>query len=79
MCRVMQGVELRAGVRLGSLIPREARDQVNAAMHQHGVDFDISQIKPENVEELIEQLGDLTVDVDAGDKEDSAKVRIFCE
>jgi hypothetical protein len=66
---------LRAGVKLGTLIPPHARDKVNEAMHQHGVEFDLNQLKPENVEELIEQLNDLTVDVDQGRN----KVRVFCE
>lgn len=66
---------LRAGVRLGALMPAPARDQVNAAMRENGVPFDISQLRPENLEELVEQLNDLTVDVD---KEDT-KVRVFCE
>jgi hypothetical protein len=66
---------LRAGVRLGALMPREARDRANAAMREKGIDFDLSQIKPENLEELIEQLKDLEVNVD----EDRAKVRVFCE
>jgi len=66
---------LRAGVRLGALMPREARDRANAAMREKGIDFDINQIKPENLEELIEQLNDLEVNVD----EDRAKVRVFCE
>jgi len=66
---------LRAGVKLTSLIPAQARDQVNVAMRQHGVNFDLNQLKPENLEELIDQLNDLTVDVDNRD----AQVRIFCE
>lgn len=66
---------LRAGVRLSNLIPDQARDQVNAAMREHGVNLDLNQIKPENIEELIEQLGDLTIDVD----DQHSKVRIFCE
>jgi membrane peptidoglycan carboxypeptidase len=66
---------LRAGVKLTSLIPAQARDQVNQAMRQHGVNFDLGQLKPENLEELIDQLNDLTVDVDNKD----AQVRVFCE
>jgi hypothetical protein len=66
---------LRAGVRLSSLIPARARDQVNAAMAREGIDFDINQLKPENLEDLIDQLGDFTVDVDT----DDAKVRVYCE
>ncbi len=66
---------LRAGVRLSALIPPRARDEVNAAMAREGIPFDINQLKPENLEDLIEHLGDMTVDVDSGD----AKVRVFCE
>lgn len=66
---------LRAGVRLSSVIPAQARDKVNAAMAQQGVALDLNQLKPENLEALVEQLGDLTVDVD----QERTKVRIFCE
>jgi hypothetical protein len=66
---------LRAGVRLSSLIPPKARDEVNAHMRENGIPFDINQLKPENLEELVDQLGELTVDVD----QERTKVRIFCE
>jgi hypothetical protein len=66
---------LRAGVRLASLIPPQARTRVNEAMQERGVTIDLTQIKPENLEELIDQLGEMTVDVD----NDDVKVRVFCE
>jgi hypothetical protein len=66
---------LRAGVRLGALIPAQAREQVNAALRENGIPLDVSQIRPDNLERLIEQLGDFNVDVDDG----HAKVRVFCE
>ncbi len=66
---------LRAGVRLASLIPPQARARVNEAMLERGVTIDLTQIKPENLEELIDQLGDMTVDVDNED----VRVRVFCE
>src|SRR4051812_27595358 len=66
---------LRAGVRLSSLIPPKARDEVNAAMAKEGIPFDINQLKPENLEDLVDQLGELTVDVD----QEKTKARIFCE
>ena len=37
--------------------------------------FDIGQLKPENLEDLIAHLEDFSVDVDAQD----AKVRVYCE
>ena len=69
---------LRAGVRLASLIPAQAHRQFDEAMSRHGVPFTLSQIKPENLEELIDHLEDLTVDVDTTD-EGKTKVRVFCE
>lgn len=67
---------LRAGVRLASLIPPQAQDEVNDALRVRGVALDLSQIKPENIDELIDQLGELTVNVD---QEQKLKVRVFCE
>ena len=66
---------LRAGVKLTSIIPAQARMKVNDALHQQGIDLDLSELKPENLEDLIYQLKELTVDID--DK--SSKVRVFCE
>lgn len=66
---------LRAGVRLTSLIPPAARDEVNAEMRKHGVNFDVNTLKPENLEALVEQLADLEVNVD----QEKTKVRVFCE
>jgi hypothetical protein len=68
---------LRAGVRLASLIPPQAQEKVNAELRKNGMDFDVSQIKPENINELIDQLQDLSIDIDH--EEDDVKIRIFCE
>lgn len=69
---------LRAGVRLAGLIPAQAHAQLDQAFSQHGVPVTLSQIKPENLEELIDHLDDLTVDVDGKDG-NPMKVRVFCE
>ncbi len=68
---------LRAGVRLASLIPSVAQDRVNQALREQGMDFDVSQIKPENLNELIDQLQDLSVDIDQ--QQDDVKIRVFTE
>jgi membrane peptidoglycan carboxypeptidase len=66
---------LRAGVKLASLIPPQAQIYVNDALREKGLTLDLSQLKPENLEELIDGLSDMTVDV--VDKD--AKVAVFCE
>lgn len=66
---------LRAGVRLAAIIPPQARDQINAELARNGMPFDINQIRPENLGDLVDQLNDLQVDVD----QERTKVRVFCE
>jgi len=66
---------LRAGVRLASFIPAQAQNRVNDALREQGIQLDLSQLKPENLEELVNQISELTVDVD----DDDTKVRVFCE
>jgi hypothetical protein len=68
---------LRAGVKLANFLPPKARTQVNDALREKGVDFDLNQIKPENLDELIEQLTDTVIDIDHD--RGRAKVKMFCE
>jgi hypothetical protein len=70
---------LRAGVRLASLIPAQAHDHLDQALSQHGIPLTLSQIKAENLEELIDHLDDLTVDVAASEHHGSVKVKVFSE
>jgi hypothetical protein len=66
---------LRAGVRLAALIPPQALAKVNTELDRSGVPFDLTQLKPEQLEDLIDQLDEMTLEVDQPD----AKVRVFCE
>jgi hypothetical protein len=66
---------LRAGVRLAALIPPQALTQANAELNRSGVPLDLTQLDPEHLEALVEQLDEVTVEVDQPD----AKVRVFCE
>lgn len=66
---------LRAGVKLASVIPPLAQAHLDEALRQKGVTINLAGLKPENLEEVVEGLSDMTVDVD----DDKAKVRVFCE
>jgi hypothetical protein len=66
---------LRAGVRLASLIPPQALAKLNAELDKSGVPIDLTELKPQHIEELIEHLGEVLVDVDEPD----TKVQVFCE
>lgn len=67
---------IRAGMRLTALLPAGLHDQINKALKENGMDFDISKVKADNLEELVENLAELTVDVASGNGD---KVRIYCE
>jgi len=67
---------IRAGMKFTSLLPPEARDKVNGALHEKGIDFDMRNLKPEDMEELLEALSDLEVDVAGSDGE---TVKVFVE
>ena len=66
---------IRAGMKLTSLIPSEAADKVNTALKDKGIEFDLRNIKTEDIEQLIEALSDLEVDVESGKE----KVRVYVE
>jgi len=65
---------IRAGLKWASFIPRDARHKVNAAMQEKGLDLDFDRITPQDLEEILVHLNDLTVEV-----EGKEKVRVFCE
>ncbi|KAB8164155.1 hypothetical protein FH609_013105 [Streptomyces sp. 3MP-14] len=66
---------LRAGVRLTSLIPPQALARVNAELDRSGVPIDLTQLKQQDIEDLIEHLADVDIDID----DPEATVRVFCE
>ena len=65
---------IRAGLKFAAFIPREAHDKINQAFREKGMDIDLARITPQDLEEIVANLDDMTVEVDGRDK-----VRIFCE
>jgi len=66
---------LRAGVKLGALIPISAHERVDDAMNRHGIHFDWKNLDDAAIDGLIDSLADLQVDADGKDHE----VRIRAE
>jgi hypothetical protein len=66
---------LRAGVKLASLIPVVAKDKINQALSEHGMKFDVDSLKPENLQEIIDAMEDMTVDINGGEE----TVKVYCE
>ena len=66
---------IRAGIKLTSLIPASATEQVNQTLRSKGINMDIRDIKAEDLEQLVDALSDLEVDVGSGKE----KVRVYVE
>jgi hypothetical protein len=66
---------IRSGMKFTSLLPSEARDKVTDALHEKGIDLDMRNMKPEDLEEIISALDDLEVNV----VNDEEVVRVFVE
>lgn len=66
---------LRTGLKLTSLIPPQAMEQINTSMSDAGISFDLNNIKPEDIEDIIQNLREMEVNVSS---KDGDKIRVFC-
>ena len=66
---------IRSGMKFTSLLPTEARYKVTDALQEKGINFDMRNMKPEDIEELIDALSDLEVNVVSGKE----VVKVFVE
>jgi hypothetical protein len=66
---------VRSGLKLTSLIPPQAMDQINDSMSEKGMSIDFSNLKPEDIDELVEALREMEINVDSTNGD---KVRVYC-
>ncbi|MHB1345030.1 MAG: SHOCT-like domain-containing protein, partial [Thermoleophilia bacterium] len=65
----------RAGLRLTSLIPPQAMAEIDRHMDERGVSMDFANLRPADIEDLIDGLTETEVNVDS---KNGDKVRVFC-
>jgi len=65
---------VRSGLKLTSLIPPQAMDQINTSMAEHGMSVDFTNMKPEDIDELIKALREMEISVDSANGD---KVRVY--
>jgi hypothetical protein len=66
---------VRSGLKLTSLIPPLAMDQINKSMSEHGMSVDFNNFKPDDIDELIESLREMEINVDG---KNGDVVRVYC-
>ena len=67
---------VRSGLKLTSLIPPQAMDEINDKMSEHGMSIDFTNMKPEDIDELVEALREMEVNVQS---KDGDNVRVWAE
>lgn len=67
---------IRTGIKLTSLIPPQAFDHIDGVLKDKGIQFDVRNIKKEDLNELIDALSDMEIDVESGHGEN---VKVFVE
>jgi len=65
---------IRSGLKWASFIPKETKKKVTEALQEKGIEIDLSSMTSDDLEELIENFNDLTVNV-----EGKETIKIFCE
>ena len=65
---------MRAGLKLTSLIPPQAMEQIDKTMAEKGMSFDLKNLKPEDLEDIVESLREMEVNIDSADGDN---VRVY--
>lgn len=65
---------LKAGLNIAGLIPQEAQEKINSSMNEKGIKFNLDDISPENVKEILTALEEFSVDIDT----DDSTVKVYC-
>ena len=65
---------VRAGLKLTSLIPPQAMEQIDKSMAEKGMSFDLKNLKPEDLEDIVESLREMEINVDS---KDGDNVRVY--
>jgi Asp-tRNA(Asn)/Glu-tRNA(Gln) amidotransferase B subunit len=65
---------IRAGMRLTSLIPPQAMEQIDRTMAEKGMSFDLKNLKPEDLEDIVESLREMEINVEAANGDN---VRVY--
>ncbi len=66
---------VRAGMKLTALMPPHVAEDVNRAMKEKGVGFDVRNLKDEDMEQILAALGDSEISIDS----DRATVHVHAE
>jgi hypothetical protein len=65
---------LKAGIKLGTLMPERVRTKLNSRLNEKGLNIDLNRISPEHIDTIITVLKESTIDIDS----EGDKIKIYC-
>jgi len=65
---------LKAGLKLGSVMPEHVKGKFTAHLSDHGMDIDLNKLDSETIDSLIKALSESSIQVDS----DKERVNIYC-
>ncbi len=65
---------LKAGMKLGSMIPESSKNEINAHLNDKGIHLDLNSIDSKDIDVIMTALSESSIDIDT----ETEKVRIFC-
>jgi DUF4097 and DUF4098 domain-containing protein YvlB len=66
---------IKAGMKLGSILPNGQKDRVNSHLKEKGINIDLSNLDSNAIDDLLLGLKETSIDVD----DEKETVKIFCE
>ncbi|MEP0829114.1 MAG: hypothetical protein HRF51_11380 [bacterium] len=67
-------VLLKAGIKLGSVMPRQTVETLNSQFSEKGFNFNLNELDSKKLEEVLSALEECPIEIEKDDK----KVKIFC-
>lgn len=66
---------IKAGMKLGSILPNGQKDRVNNHLQEKGINIDLGNLDSNAIDDLLMGLKETSIDVD----DEKETVKIFCE
>ncbi len=64
---------LKAGINIAALMPKDTRETIDSSLKEKGVDFNLNDIDPKNIEEFLKAIENLSIDVE----NDTSYIKVF--
>ncbi|MCK5126994.1 MAG: hypothetical protein KAR42_12125 [candidate division Zixibacteria bacterium] len=66
---------IKAGIKIGSVIPGKSQDKISEHLKKRGLDVDLGKLDDNSLDAILTALGETAIDIN----DEKERVRIYCE